>query len=223
MCFGNSKLAQRLLNVKADGLDALRAWVRRQHGAFERLGPTGKAQWLEFVTLLAGYLLSTQGDRMSFAHGVENRCPFLDLDVVTWANSLPVEMRLRGLTEEKHILKKTFADALPRRVIEKPKRPYQAPDVAAFVGDAKPDYLEDALAEAELRTLGVVDVKFALRFVGKLLSSASADISPRESHAFVFLLSLVFLDRSFVRRDFSRRPNPAGVFVKEHDGRDRKR
>ncbi len=33
---------------------------------------------MELKTLLSGYLLSSQGDRMSMAHGVEGRYPFLD-------------------------------------------------------------------------------------------------------------------------------------------------
>ena len=51
-------------------------------------------QWLELKTLLAGYLLSTQGDRMSFANGVENRLPFLDPNVVLFANSLAEDLKL---------------------------------------------------------------------------------------------------------------------------------
>ena len=37
-----------------------------------------RAAYLEATILLPGYLLSTQGERMSMAHGVEGRFPFLD-------------------------------------------------------------------------------------------------------------------------------------------------
>ena len=45
------------------------------------------------------------------AHGnsVEGRFPFLDRDVVDFANALPASQKLFGL-EEKHLLKRNFAD-----------------------------------------------------------------------------------------------------------------
>ena len=47
--------------------------------------PLAQDQYLEMRTLLAGYLLSSQGDRMLMAHSVEGRFPFLDSDVVALA------------------------------------------------------------------------------------------------------------------------------------------
>ena len=37
-----------------------------------------QAQFLESTVLLPGYILSSQGDRMAMAHGIEGRFPFLD-------------------------------------------------------------------------------------------------------------------------------------------------
>ena len=45
---------------------------------FKNLSLIRKAQIVEIDTLLSGYLLSSQGDRMSMAHGVEGRYPYLD-------------------------------------------------------------------------------------------------------------------------------------------------
>ena len=86
------------------------------------LDPLQRAQWLEFKTLLAGYLLSSQGDRMSFAHGVETRMPFLDPNVVHFTWQLPTDLKLKGGVDEKYILKRAFADQLPTRILQKPKQ-----------------------------------------------------------------------------------------------------
>ena len=67
-------------------------------------------------TLLSGYLLSSQGDRMLMAHSVEGRFPFLDTDVVELANSLPPSYKLRGL-DEKHVLKRAAAGLVPDAII----------------------------------------------------------------------------------------------------------
>ena len=42
-----------------------------------------QGQYLEATYFLAGYLLSSQGDRMAMAHSVEGRYPFLDYRVVS--------------------------------------------------------------------------------------------------------------------------------------------
>ncbi len=54
----------------------------------------------------------SQGDRMLMANSVEGRFPFLDRDVVEFAMALPARHKLLGL-DEKHILKRAFADVVP--------------------------------------------------------------------------------------------------------------
>ncbi len=90
-------------------------------------------QYLEVRTLLSGYLLSSQGDRMLMAHSVEGRFPFLDPGVVELANSLPAAFKLRVL-DEKHVLKKAAAGLVPDEVIRRPKQPYRAPGRALLRG-----------------------------------------------------------------------------------------
>jgi asparagine synthase (glutamine-hydrolysing) len=71
-----------------------------------------RAAWLETSTLLSGYLLSSQGDRVALAHGLEGRFPFLDHRLFSFAASLPVRSRLRGL-KEKDILRRWARERLP--------------------------------------------------------------------------------------------------------------
>lgn len=63
-------------------------------------------------------------DRMSMAHGLEARVPFLDREVIALGLSLPVEMRLRSGQDgvvEKWILRKAFEDLLPQEIVWRTK------------------------------------------------------------------------------------------------------
>ena len=62
--------------------------------------PLCREQWLEYTTLLSGYILSAQGDRMLMANSVEGRFPFLDPDLVDFVNTLPGEMKLQDMNEK---------------------------------------------------------------------------------------------------------------------------
>ena len=81
------------------------ACSRRLPARSARWSPLAQDQYIEIRTLLSGYLLSAQGDRMLMAHSVEGRFPFLDRNVGALADSLPASYKLRVL-DEKHVLKK---------------------------------------------------------------------------------------------------------------------
>ena len=60
-------------------------------------------------------------DRMSMAHGLEARVPFLDVDMVRFAFSLPVELKLASDDTEKAILREAFSDCLPEEIVMRRK------------------------------------------------------------------------------------------------------
>lgn len=116
-----------------------------------------RAQWLEMTTLLPGYILASQGDRMLMANSVEGRFPFLDRDVVEFANQLPARHKLFGL-EEKFLLRHAFADLVPDAILHRPKQPYRAPDAASFFGDGPPpDWVLDVASAEAVLAAGVFD------------------------------------------------------------------
>lgn len=65
-------------------------------------------------------------DRMSMAHGLEVRSPFLDHELVEFALRLPRNTRLRGLSL-KRSLKKAVAGLLPDELIQRRKRGFAVP------------------------------------------------------------------------------------------------
>ena len=88
-------------------------------------------------------------DKMSMAHGVEVRVPFLDQRVVDVAASLDVNMKQRG-SEGKWILKKMAEQYLPKSVIYRPKSGFGAPLRRWLKQDLKP-LVDDLLSDASLR------------------------------------------------------------------------
>src|SRR5690606_15069341 len=102
--------------------------------------PLHQAQYLESRHLLPGYILASQGDRVSMAHAVEGRFPFLDHRLVEFGARIPPAMKLRGL-DEKHILKRAATGLVPEAIRTRSKQPYRAPDsesfrAASYVGEA---------------------------------------------------------------------------------------
>jgi len=161
---------------------------------------TGLAQdqYLECLTLLSGYLLSAQGDRMLMAHSVEGRFPFLDRDVVALANSLPDDYKLHVL-DEKHVLKRIARGLLPAEVVNRPKQPYRAPDAASFFTADAPSWIRDLTTPQALKAAGVFDA----RAVGALFQKARAQspgssFSNTDNMGVVGVLSTQLLHDSFI-------------------------
>jgi asparagine synthase (glutamine-hydrolysing) len=102
-----------------DPLAALRATLPDD---IDRWLPMGRDQYVEAHTLLSGYLLSSQGDRVAMANSIEARVPFLDHRVIEFANRLPPQFKLRGLTE-KAILRLAMKGELPPAVAARTKQP----------------------------------------------------------------------------------------------------
>ena len=65
-------------------------------------------------------------DRASMHHGLEVRCPFLDIDLANYAASIPSSLKMNGM-ENKYILKKALKNILPEFVLSKKKSGFNAP------------------------------------------------------------------------------------------------
>lgn len=148
--------------------------------------PLNRAAYLEMVTLLSPYLLSAQGDRMSMAHGVEGRYPFLDHRLFELASALPTGSRLRGL-REKEILRRWASRVLPPRIGNRRKQPYRAPDAPSFFGAGAPAYVAEMLDPATISRIGVFSAPAVAGLVRRCRNGQAAGF--RENQALVAILS----------------------------------
>lgn len=158
--------------------------------------PLARDQYVEAKTLMAGYLLSAQGDRVAMANSIEGRFPYLDHRLIEFANRLPPQWKIRGLTE-KHILRRALAGLLPESIRTRTKQPYRAPDAASFFDDGQPlDWVADLFAPEHVRASGLFDADA----VGRLLAKCRAGRAPgfADNQALVGIASTLLLERQFV-------------------------
>lgn len=134
--------------------------------------------YFEAKTFLAGLL--TVEDKLSMAHGLESRVPFLDNDLVDFAMRLPARMKLKNLTEivrlnanevggrdsrqveksrhGKLILRKMMGRYIPAEVAEREKQGFSAPDASWFKGESI-DYVRRRLFNPRARIYDFLDRK----------------------------------------------------------------
>jgi asparagine synthase (glutamine-hydrolysing) len=146
-------------------------------------------QYLEMKTLLSGYLLSSQGDRMAMAHSIEGRFPFLDHRLVDWAFHLPDKFKLHNM-ESKFLLKETFREDLPQSIVNRPKRPYMAPDLKSFIREGVPTEIAASfLNNDKIKEYGIFDEKMVARMLFKHQRRQSPEIGYRDNMLISFILS----------------------------------
>lgn len=187
------------------GYDPLAELREALPAAFAAWHPLCRAQYLETSHLLPGYILSSQGDRVSMAHAVEGRFPFLDPRVVEFAARLPPRMKLRGL-REKHVLRRALGALVPATVTERPKQPYRAPEAESFFGTASPAWAEDALSPRALARAGYFDSAAVARLVAKCRAGAASGVA--DNMALVGILSTQLIDAQLVRREGAAAASP---------------
>jgi asparagine synthase (glutamine-hydrolysing) len=166
-----------------------------------------QAEFLEAKYLLPGFILSSQGDRMTMAHAVEARYPFLDHRVVEFAAALPSRLKMKVL-DEKYLLKQVAHGLVPETIRKRPKQPYRAPDGRSFLGPAG-GYLDAMLSPDKVRQQGVFDPRTVGALLVKFKSGRAT--STGDNMALIGILSTGILLEQFVHRrdDASPQPIPA--------------
>ncbi|GFO64852.1 asparagine synthase (glutamine-hydrolyzing) [Geomonas paludis] len=156
-----------------------------------------RAQVLEIELFLAGFLLSSQGDRVAMAHSVEMRHPFLDYRVIDFAFRLPAKWKMRGL-QEKYLLRRACRHLLPQRIADRPKHPYRAPVSALFTATAPADYVDELLSGPSLKSSGYFDPGKVARLYQRVLEAPPGTVGEFANMALMGVLSTEILHRQFL-------------------------
>ncbi len=104
--------------------------------------------WFDQKYFLADDIL-TKSDRMSMAHSVEVRPPFLDHRIVEFAAKLPASLKIRG-AEQKFVLKELMKEKLPPAILQRKKIGFDIPAHEWLRGPLRSllvDALHDGAAE----------------------------------------------------------------------------
>ncbi len=118
-------------------------------------GDINRFLWLDQRYYLADDILY-KCDRMSMAHSLEVRPPFLDNRLVEFAAALPESLKVSPAGTLKHILRELMRDKLPEAVLTRKKEGFDIPAHRWFRGPLKP-LLYDALSPAAVRATGLFD------------------------------------------------------------------
>ena len=128
-----------------DPFDAFDTWFAAAKSWPERLD---QFQYVDVHTWMADGIL-TKLDRMSMAHSLEARVPWLDHELVEFASAIPAAWRMRGL-RTKHLFKRAAARRLPPRVAFRKKAGF-LPALSVWFHGPWRELLGDTLSPAALR------------------------------------------------------------------------
>lgn len=166
--------------------NAMEAMRQNLPPVLDRWHPFHRAQYIEVKSLMAGYLLCSQGDRMLMASSVEGRFPFLDHRVIEYANAMHPKLKMKVLNE-KYLLKRAMGKYLPPEIVQRYKQPYRAPALPAFFGNNPPEYVQELLGPETVRKYGYFDAAKVGRLMKKIQQGRA--IGNKDSMALVGMLS----------------------------------
>lgn len=130
--------------------------------------------YFEIKTFLPALFLV--GDKLAMAHGLEERFPFMDNDLVNFALSIPVKHKLGNLKKEiakidenvllrdkksisyrefddgKNVLRKAMSDFIPDEIINRKKQGFSAPDESWYRGENSKYVMELLLSDHTVST-----------------------------------------------------------------------
>ncbi len=104
-------------------------------------------------------------DQMSMAASIESRVPFLDHKLVEFAASLPVKMKLKGLTT-KYILRRAMRHRLPKKILTRRKMGFPVP-VGAWLRGRYSHIIEEYVLCDRAASRGIFDREFVRELVAR--------------------------------------------------------
>jgi asparagine synthase (glutamine-hydrolysing) len=108
--------------------------------------------YLDFKLRLSDHLLADHGDRVAYANSVEARYPFLDINVIEFAKTIPDHFKVNDICE-KYILREAFKAYLPTDIYQREKFGFVAPG-AHFLMKQDIEWVEDMLSYESIKRQG---------------------------------------------------------------------
>jgi asparagine synthase (glutamine-hydrolysing) len=154
--------------------------------------PLHRALYFDFKTFLNGLLLVD--DKLSMAHSIEARVPFLDNEVVDYVARIPAEFKLRP-SESKVVLREAMRGLLPDETIFRRKQGFTPPDQTWYKGESLA-YIRNLILGPRAIERGY----FRVEALGKILDDHLQD---RRNNRFLIwsLMCFEWWNRLFVDRE----------------------
>ena len=117
--------------------------------------PLHQRLWLESQTRLVDFI-NFEVDKLSMAHSIEARVPYLDHKLWEFCAALPAAYKLKGGTE-KYLLRLAARSLLPESTRRRRKQGLASPYADWLRQPRLPDWAESALSPATIRQAGLFD------------------------------------------------------------------
>jgi len=98
-------------------------------------------------------------DLMSMAHALEVRVPFLDHELVEFANSLPANFKISGQITKK-ILRETFSNQLPEAIINRSKKGFEIPLEEWLSNEVKKNFSSEIFSKTYIEKQKIFNHEF---------------------------------------------------------------
>jgi len=158
--------------------------------------------YTDIKTTLVSEML-TKVDRMTMAHGLEARVPFLDHHLVEWAFTVPSRFKLHG-GEGKLLVKKAMEPHLPSAILSRPKQGFNVPMKLWMRAELR-DFVCDTFADGRFRGRGF----YRPEGVAALLDSHFSGRVDASNKIFALLMLELWHQKFVDRRAESLAPTPA--------------
>lgn len=175
--------------ISTDGQQARRA-LSRLHSDVSGLDPLTQILYIDTRASLPDDLLMV-GDKTSMANSIEARVPFLDYRLIEFVESLPPDLRLRGLNG-KYLHKKAMEKWLPKDVVYRKKKGFANP-IDQWLRGRMRRYLGDCL----LSDSAAVNQYFDRRFIRQMVADHEAGRKDYLRHIYL-LISLELWHNRFL-------------------------
>jgi len=130
--------------------------------------------WIQSRTRLVDYI-NHNVDRMSMAHSIEARPPFLDHKLWEFCATIPADLMLHGSPPhqtEKYLLRAAGRNLVPEAPRLRKKKPLRVPYEAWLSRKCFPEWAANALSERQLRKTGLFDPDATLQLRQAFLAGA---------------------------------------------------
>jgi asparagine synthase (glutamine-hydrolysing) len=153
---------------------------------------------IEMSTKLSGYLLSSQGDRVSMASGVEQRFSYLDTSIMKLAFEVGVNF-LMDQREGKIVLKRIAQSILPEEITNRRKQGYLTPDIAVALRLLKERNYQTLLSEEVIKNVGIFNSEEVRKVRERFMSAKPKDL--KDARILIFIATTHLLDGVFCERE----------------------
>ncbi|MGN7613860.1 asparagine synthase (glutamine-hydrolyzing) [Magnetococcales bacterium HHB-1] len=149
----NRTLYTQAMYTELQGKPSTEALIRQIMENCPTNDPVNRALYLDSQTLLPDQVLPFV-DRLSMAHALEVRPPFLDPDLVAFAWRIPGKIKIKQ-GRVKHILKDAVEDLLPPGIVQRPKEGFLMPINNWLIRHLK-DFIDETLSLERLKKHGML-------------------------------------------------------------------